>query len=103
MNFLGLIIECLTVCLQGWSLFTSSVTKAARTATESAVRYGGMAAEKVSEMASTVTEKVRLIVFINCYVYLVRVRCRLATEKSDRVIIAVRYLFIPYNMSILGS
>ncbi|XP_060809589.1 ADP-ribosylation factor GTPase-activating protein 1 isoform X2 [Amyelois transitella] len=42
----------------GWSMFTSSVTKAARTATESAVRYGGMATQKVTEMASTVTEKV---------------------------------------------
>lgn len=42
----------------GWSVFTSSVSKAARTATESAVRYGGIATQKVSEMASTVTEKV---------------------------------------------
>uniref|UniRef100_A0A2A4K5L4 ADP-ribosylation factor GTPase-activating protein 1 n=3 Tax=Heliothinae TaxID=95178 RepID=A0A2A4K5L4_HELVI len=42
----------------GWSMFASSVTKAARTATESAVRYGGIASQKVSEMASTVTEKV---------------------------------------------
>ncbi|CAK1554656.1 unnamed protein product [Leptosia nina] len=42
----------------GWSLFTSSVSKAARSATESAVRYGGMASQKVTEMASTVTEKV---------------------------------------------
>ncbi|XP_045510252.1 ADP-ribosylation factor GTPase-activating protein 1 [Colias croceus] len=38
----------------GWSLFT----KAARTATEGAVRYGGIASQKVTEMASTVTEKV---------------------------------------------
>ncbi|KAF9799030.1 hypothetical protein SFRURICE_017745 [Spodoptera frugiperda] len=43
---------------QGWSLFTSSVSKAARTATESAVRYGGIASQKVTEMASTVTERV---------------------------------------------
>ncbi|XP_073956997.1 ADP-ribosylation factor GTPase-activating protein 1 isoform X2 [Choristoneura fumiferana] len=42
----------------GWSMFTSSVTKAARSATESAVRYGGIATQKVSEMATTVTEKV---------------------------------------------
>ncbi|XP_072930909.1 ADP-ribosylation factor GTPase-activating protein 1 isoform X2 [Epargyreus clarus] len=42
----------------GWSIFTSSVTKAARSATENAVRYGGIATQKVSEMASTVTEKV---------------------------------------------
>ncbi|KAL4717749.1 hypothetical protein ACJJTC_000898 [Scirpophaga incertulas] len=42
----------------GWSMFTSSVSKAARTATESAVRYGEIASQKVSEMASTVTEKV---------------------------------------------
>ncbi|KAJ8738001.1 hypothetical protein PYW08_000596 [Mythimna loreyi] len=42
----------------GWSMFASSVSKAARTATESAVRYGGIATQKVSEMASTVTEKV---------------------------------------------
>lgn len=42
----------------GWSLFASSVSKAARSATESAVRYGGIASQKVSEMASTVTEKV---------------------------------------------
>ncbi|XP_049885344.1 ADP-ribosylation factor GTPase-activating protein 1 isoform X2 [Pectinophora gossypiella] len=42
----------------GWSIFASSVSKAARTATESAVRYGGIATQKVSEMASTVTEKV---------------------------------------------
>ncbi|KAJ0184001.1 hypothetical protein K1T71_000424 [Dendrolimus kikuchii] len=42
----------------GWSVFASSVTKAARTATESAVKYGGIASQKVSEMASTVTEKV---------------------------------------------
>ncbi|XP_022832261.1 ADP-ribosylation factor GTPase-activating protein 1 isoform X3 [Spodoptera litura] len=42
----------------GWSLFTSSVSKAARTATESAVRYGGIASQKVTEMASTVTERV---------------------------------------------
>ncbi|RVE44633.1 hypothetical protein evm_010719 [Chilo suppressalis] len=42
----------------GWSLFASSVSKAARTATESAVRYGEIATQKVSEMASTVTEKV---------------------------------------------
>lgn len=39
-------------------MFASSVTKVARTATESAVRYGGIASQKVSEMASTVTEKV---------------------------------------------
>ncbi|XP_035439143.1 ADP-ribosylation factor GTPase-activating protein 1 isoform X2 [Spodoptera frugiperda] len=42
----------------GWSLFTSSVSKAARTATESAVRYGSIASQKVTEMASTVTERV---------------------------------------------
>ncbi|XP_068633955.1 ADP-ribosylation factor GTPase-activating protein 1 [Battus philenor] len=42
----------------GWSMFTTSVSKAARTATESAVKYGGIASQKVSEMASTVTEKV---------------------------------------------
>ncbi|XP_026741699.1 ADP-ribosylation factor GTPase-activating protein 1-like, partial [Trichoplusia ni] len=42
----------------GWSMFASSVSKAARTATESAVRYGGIATQKVTEMASTVTEKV---------------------------------------------
>lgn len=48
---------------QGWSIFTSSVTKAAKTATESAVRYGGIATQKVSEMASTVTEKV--CIFLN--------------------------------------
>ncbi|KAJ8736802.1 hypothetical protein PYW07_000073 [Mythimna separata] len=42
----------------GWSVFASSVSKVARTATESAVRYGGIATQKVSEMASTVTEKV---------------------------------------------
>ncbi|XP_039763154.1 ADP-ribosylation factor GTPase-activating protein 1 [Pararge aegeria] len=42
----------------GWSMLTSSVTKVARSATENAVRYGGIATQKVSEMASTVTEKV---------------------------------------------
>ncbi|XP_053623757.1 ADP-ribosylation factor GTPase-activating protein 1 [Plodia interpunctella] len=42
----------------GWSMFASSVTKAARTATESAVRYGGIATQKVTEMATTVTDKV---------------------------------------------
>ncbi|KAL0902109.1 hypothetical protein ABMA27_000057 [Loxostege sticticalis] len=42
----------------GWSMFASSVTKVAKTATESAVRYGEIATQKVSEMASTVTEKV---------------------------------------------
>lgn len=42
----------------GWSMFASSVTKAARTATENAVKYGGIATQKVSEMATTVTEKV---------------------------------------------
>ncbi|XP_041986460.1 ADP-ribosylation factor GTPase-activating protein 1 isoform X2 [Aricia agestis] len=42
----------------GWSILTSSVTKAARTATENAVKYGGIASQKVSEMATTVTEKV---------------------------------------------
>ncbi|CAG5003211.1 unnamed protein product [Parnassius apollo] len=42
----------------GWSIFTSSVSKAARTATENAVKYGGIASQKVSEMATTVTEKV---------------------------------------------
>ncbi|CAH2035678.1 unnamed protein product, partial [Iphiclides podalirius] len=42
----------------GWSIFTSSVSKVARSATENAVKYGGIASQKVSEMASTVTEKV---------------------------------------------
>ncbi|CAG9781705.1 unnamed protein product [Diatraea saccharalis] len=42
----------------GWSMFASSVSKAARTCTENAVRYGEMATQKVSEMATTVTEKV---------------------------------------------
>ncbi|XP_013147408.1 PREDICTED: ADP-ribosylation factor GTPase-activating protein 1 isoform X1 [Papilio polytes] len=42
----------------GWSMLTSSVSKVARTATESAVKYGGIASQKVSEMASTVTDKV---------------------------------------------
>ncbi|KAJ2954085.1 hypothetical protein O0L34_g2301 [Tuta absoluta] len=42
----------------GWSAFASSVTKVARSATENAVRYGGIATQKVTEMASTVTEKV---------------------------------------------
>ncbi|XP_063837882.1 ADP-ribosylation factor GTPase-activating protein 1 isoform X2 [Ostrinia nubilalis] len=42
----------------GWSIFTSSVTKVAKSATENAVRYGEIATQKVSEMASTVTEKV---------------------------------------------
>lgn len=39
-------------------MLTSSVSKVARTATESAVKYGGIASQKVSEMASTVTDKV---------------------------------------------
>ncbi|CAB3226389.1 unnamed protein product [Arctia plantaginis] len=42
----------------GWSMFASSVSKAARTATENAVKYGGIATQKVSEMATSVTEKV---------------------------------------------
>lgn len=42
----------------GWSMFTSSVSRAARTATENAVKYGGIASQKVTEMASNVTEKV---------------------------------------------
>ncbi|XP_048488504.1 ADP-ribosylation factor GTPase-activating protein 1 isoform X1 [Plutella xylostella] len=42
----------------GWSMFTNSVTKVAKSATENAVRYGGIASQKVTEMASTVTEKV---------------------------------------------
>lgn len=41
-------------------MFASSVSKAARSATESAVKYGGIATQKVSEMASTVTDKVKL-------------------------------------------
>lgn len=41
-------------------MFASSVSKAARTATENAVKYGGIATQKVSEMATTVTEKVRI-------------------------------------------
>ncbi|XP_075990568.1 ADP-ribosylation factor GTPase-activating protein 1 isoform X2 [Anticarsia gemmatalis] len=41
----------------GWSMFASSVSKAARSATESAVKYGGIATQKVTEMASNVTEK----------------------------------------------
>lgn len=48
----------LAALASGWSLFTSTVSKCARTATESAVRYGGMASQRVSEMATTVTEKV---------------------------------------------
>ncbi|KAG6445623.1 hypothetical protein O3G_MSEX003978 [Manduca sexta] len=48
----------LATLASGWSMFASSVSKAARTATENAVRYGGIASQKVSEMASTVTEKV---------------------------------------------
>ncbi|KAH9634669.1 hypothetical protein HF086_000641 [Spodoptera exigua] len=50
--------QTLASLASGWSLFTSSVSKAARTATESAVRYGGIASQKVTEMASTVTERV---------------------------------------------
>lgn len=48
----------LATLASGWSLFASSVSKAAKTATDHAVRYGGIATQKVSEMATTVTEKV---------------------------------------------
>ena len=50
-------------------MFASSVSKAARSATESAVKYGGIATQKVSEMASTVTDKVNLFNSMVLYYY----------------------------------
>uniref|UniRef100_A0A8D8TLW6 ADP-ribosylation factor GTPase-activating protein 1 n=1 Tax=Cacopsylla melanoneura TaxID=428564 RepID=A0A8D8TLW6_9HEMI len=43
----------------GWSLFSTSATKLASKATENAIKYGGIASQKVTEIGSTVTEKVK--------------------------------------------
>ncbi|XP_031784248.1 ADP-ribosylation factor GTPase-activating protein 1 isoform X1 [Nasonia vitripennis] len=43
----------------GWSLFSSSATKIASKATENAIRIGGIATHKVSDISETVGEKVR--------------------------------------------
>ncbi|KAL1445876.1 hypothetical protein WDU94_003547 [Cyamophila willieti] len=43
----------------GWSLFSSSATKLASKATENAIKYGGIASQKVTEIGTTVTEKVK--------------------------------------------
>lgn len=48
---------------QGWSLFSSTATKVASKATENAMKYGGMATQKVSEMSVTVGEKVCFVSF----------------------------------------
>ncbi|XP_058790649.1 ADP-ribosylation factor GTPase-activating protein 1 isoform X2 [Phymastichus coffea] len=43
----------------GWSLFSSTATKVASKATENAIKIGGIATQKVSEMSTHVGEKVR--------------------------------------------
>lgn len=43
----------------GWSVFSSSATKIASKATENAIKIGGFASQKVSEISETVGEKVR--------------------------------------------
>uniref|UniRef100_A0A6M2DRY6 ADP-ribosylation factor GTPase-activating protein 1 n=1 Tax=Xenopsylla cheopis TaxID=163159 RepID=A0A6M2DRY6_XENCH len=42
----------------GWSLFSVGATKLASKATESAIKFGGIASQKVSDISSTVGEKV---------------------------------------------
>lgn len=50
--------------LQGFSFLSTSALKVASKATENAVKYGGIATQKVADISTHVSEKVRLIYFI---------------------------------------
>lgn len=59
-------------CLQGWSIFSSSASKIANKASESAFRISEIASNKVADISVTVSEKVCFILFydfINLYLY----------------------------------
>lgn len=43
----------------GWSLFSTSASKIASKATEGAIKFGGIASQKVSEISVSVTDKVK--------------------------------------------
>lgn len=57
---------------QGWSLFSTGATKLATKATESAIKVGGIATQKVAEIGVNVNDKVCFIhfIFICLLVYL---------------------------------
>jgi len=44
--------------LQGWSLFSSSASKLASQATQSAIKIGGLATQKVSDITTDISSKV---------------------------------------------
>lgn len=54
---------------QGWSFLSSSATKIASKATENAVKYGGLASQKVVDISSHVGEKVCFYLF-TLFIYL---------------------------------
>ncbi|XP_050683084.1 ADP-ribosylation factor GTPase-activating protein 1 isoform X2 [Leptidea sinapis] len=53
-----IIDNTLSSLASGWSMIASSVSSAARSASDNAIRFGGLASQKVSEIATVVTEKV---------------------------------------------
>lgn len=55
-------LNFIMICLQGWSLFSSSATKIASKATENAIKIGVIATQKVSDMSTTVGEKVCFVI-----------------------------------------
>lgn len=54
-------INSIILYFQGWSFLSSSATKIASKASESAIKYGGIATQKVADISTHVGDKVFFI------------------------------------------